>query len=315
MKKKVHFFGDKCVLFLLVSFFSQTLHSQVSFNFGIAEAGITLSPSNFLGDLGGNSGKGGSFLKDNNISNTKLLVGAHFSIYPSEWLGLRLALTHGTIAGDDALIKSNGGLEEARKARNQSFKSKIDEGIIAAELFPTVFLEENATERVHKIRPYVLIGIGVFHFNPQGIDPVSGEWLYLKQLHTEGEGFPEYPDRKNYKLTQVNIPAGLGIKYFFNEKVSVSIEFIQRKTFTDYLDDVSTTYIDKDLFYKNLPLATAIISNRMYDKSAGFANRNAGDQRGSSKNKDSYYSTGIKFSFRLGSTSDRNYLRCPVIRL
>lgn len=316
MKKKVYFFGYRYVLLVLASFFSHTLYSQVSFNFGIAEAGVSLSPSNFLGDLGGNPGKGGAFLKDNNISNTKLLIGGHFSVYPSEWIGIRLSLTHGTIAGDDALIKAQGGLEEARKARNQSFKSKINEVVLVTELYPTVFLEEDATELAHKIRPYVLLGVGVFHFNPQGKDPVNGDWINLKELHTEGEGFPEYPERKNYKLTQINIPLGIGIKYYLNDKVSVSAEFILRKTFTDYLDDVSTTYIDNNLFYKNLPLNTAIVANRMYDKSVGFANRNAGDKRGSSDNKDSYYSTGIKFSFRLGSSvSDGNYLRCPKIRL
>ncbi|MEJ7768678.1 MAG: DUF6089 family protein [Chitinophagaceae bacterium] len=316
MMKKFYFLVDRCVFILLICFLTKSSYGQVSFNFGMSEAGITISPSNFLGDLGGNAGRGGPFLKDNNISNTKLLVGAHFSVAPNEWLGFRFAFTHGTIAGDDALIQSHGGLEEARKARNQSFKSKINEAIIAAEFYPTVFLEADAYNRFHKIRPYFLIGVGVFNFNPQGQDLVTGKWFNLKDLHTEGQGFPEYPDRKEYKLIQLNIPMGIGVKYYLNDKVSISLEFIHRKTFTDYIDDVSTTYIDKDLFYKNLPLATAIISNRMYDKSVGFANRNAGEKRGEPTNNDAFYSTGIKFSFRLGDDAfNRNSMRCPVIRL
>lgn len=317
MKKKLHFSGNRCVLFLLVFFFSQTSISQISLNFGVLEAGVTFSPSNFLGDLGGTYGKGEPFLKDNNVSNTKLLIGAHFSAYPTDWLGFRLAVTHGTIAGDDAIIKGKGGLEEARKARNQNFKSKINEAFIAAEFYPSVFMEHDATQVFNKIRPYGLIGIGLFHFDPKGQDPLTGEWINLKSLHTEGQGFPEYPERKDYKLTQLNIPMGVGIKYFANETVSLSLEVVHRKTFSDYIDDVSTDYIDKDLFYKNLPLNTAIIANRMYDKSTNAANRNGGDKRGTSSNMDAYYSAGFKLSYRISGSSSGNYRSstlCPVIR-
>ena len=313
MKKKLHFFGNKCVLFLLV-FYSFTSYGQS--NLGPAEAGFTIAPCNILGDLGGNHGKGSGFVKDNNIAMTKLMVGAHVSVNPLDWLGLRFEVSHGSLAADDAAIESKGGLEEARKARNQNFKTQLTEGYVAAEIYPTVLLEQDPSEKLHKLRPFFLLGAGVFHFNPQGQDPVTGNWVYLQALHTEGEGFPEYPDRKEYKLTQLNIPIGFGFKYFVTEDFALSLEVVQRKTFTDYIDDVSTNYIDKDLFYKYLPLNTAIISNRMYDKSVGFANRNAGEKRGTSTNNDSYYSAGFKLSFRLGSSDNsfRNSTRCPVIR-
>lgn len=300
-----------CALFLLL--IVQAGYSQLSFHAGNYEAGISVSPSNFLGDLGGTSGKGGAFLKDNNLSNTKILVGAHLTLYPTSWSGIRLAVTYGSIAGDDALIKGSGGEEESRKARNLDFKSKISEAYIAVEFFPTVFLENDASDVFHKIRPYMLIGAGVFHFDPQGKDPATGKWVSLKELHTEGEGFAEYPYRKNYKLTQVNIPMGVGLKYFLNSEVSLSVEFLTRKTFTDYIDDVSGIYIDKDLFYKYLPLDKAILANRMYDKSVSPANRNAGEVRGNNKNMDAYYSTGLKLSFMLGNDRfNTRYTRCPV---
>ena len=106
------------------------------------------------------------------------------------------------------------------------------------------------------------------------------------------------------------------MKYFLNDNVSISTEIIHRKTFTDYIDDVSKDYIDKNLFYQNLPLNTAIIAARMYDKSVGVTNRNAGDKRGTPGNMDAYYSAGIKLSFRLGGGNDgyRSSTRCPVIR-
>ncbi len=298
-------------MFLTGLFFFQSAFSQFSFKYGILETGFTLSPSNLLGDLGGNAGKGGTLLKDNNLSNTKLFVGGHLSIFPTEWYALRFAVNCGTIAGDDALIKGKGGEEEARLARNLNFKSTIYEALAAVEFYPTVFLENDETDHLHKIRPYLIAGAGVFHFNPLGHDQVTGEWVNLKQLHTEGEGFAEYSGRKDYKLTQLNIPLCIGIKYFLSETISVSGEMLLRKTFTDYLDDVSTTYIDKDLFYKHLPLERAIVAVRMYDKSASSANRNAGEIRGKSSNMDSYYSAGLKISFQLGGGSDLKYMRCP----
>lgn len=316
MKRKLPFHGNRCILLILVLLHSLSSFSQFSLRINTIEAGINISPSNFLGDLGGNYGKGGPFLKDNNISNTKILAGGHVTIYPNELFGVRLAFTYGIIAGDDANIKARGGLEEARKARNQNFKSRIAEVYVAAEFYPTVLLEQDPTDVFHQIRPYVVVGAGVFHFNPLGSDPATNEWVHLKPLHTEGQGFPEYPDRKEYKLTQFNIPMGIGIKYFISEDVNLGIEMINRKTFTDYLDDVSTTYIDNNLFYKNMPLNTAVLADRMHDKTAGSQNRSGESKRGTSTNMDSYYSGGIKLSFRIGGDGNkRNSMKCPKVWL
>jgi hypothetical protein len=221
------------------------------------------------------------------------------------------------ISGDDAVINGKGGLEEARLIRNLNFKSKIKEVLFAAEVFPLVILEDDPTDTWHKIRPYGVIGIGVFNFNPMGQDPSNGNWVYLKDLHTEGQGFPEYPDRKEYKLTTVNVPMGFGAKYFASDNMSISMEVVHRVTFTDYVDDVSTTYIDRNLFYARLPLNQAILADRLSDKSAASVNRNSGDKRGTATNNDGYYSVGLKVSFRLGGNGDnsfRNSTRCPVMR-
>ena len=201
MKKFLHSFRGTCVFALLSIFFSSTATAQ-----SVIEAGVTLAPSNFLGDLGGNLGKGTGFVKDNNFSMTKVFFGAHVTVSPKEWYGVRFAANIGKLEGDDAIIKSKGGLEEGRKMRNQNFKSSLLEAFVAAEVFPTVFFEEDPSDVYHKLRPYGLIGVGVFHFNPKGLDPATGQWVNLKELHTEGQGFKEYPDRPEYKLVQMNIP-------------------------------------------------------------------------------------------------------------
>jgi len=284
------------------------------------EAGITVGPSNFLGDLGGRMGRGTTFLKDNNIPLTKLMVGGFLAYQPNEWFAVRLAGSLGTLEGDDAIIKEKGGLEEARKVRNSNFRSKLAEGLLMAEIYPTVFLEYDQTDIFHKLRPYVAIGVGVFHFNPQGTDPLNGQWVNLNTLHTEGQGFAEYPDRKDYKLTQMNIPMGFGVKYFLSETVNLSLEIIHRKTSTDYIDDVSTTYIDPALFYNYLPLPQAQLAERMANKtgtnpSAATSVYFPGDKRGTPTQNDAYYSAQFKLGIRLGGSSDRSFRNstsCPI---
>jgi len=316
MKKFLHSLGGTCVIIILSQLFSVACQAQQSEG-PFTEVGFVVGPSNFLGDLGGNVGKGTTFLKDNNFPQTKVMFGGHLSFYPRDWYGFRFDINFGSLSGDDAAIKGKGGLEEARRVRNLSFKTSLFETFVGAEVYPTVFLEEDPADVFHKIRPYGVIGVGMFHFNPQAIDPATGQWVYLKPLHTEGEGFKEYPDRKDYSLWQMNIPMGVGIKYWLSDNFSLGLEVVHRITFTDYLDDVSTTYVDPQTFYNNLPLSQAVVAARMADKRANSGSNvtGPGDQRGNSKNNDSYYSFGFKLGFRLGA-GDRwgNSTRCPVIR-
>lgn len=315
MKQDIHSFTRKCCAvsllstLLFVKAFSQTTENTAHY-----EVGITIGPSNFLGDLGGNQGRGTPFIKDNNIQMTKLTFGAFVSYHPSELLAFRFGLNTGSLEGDDAIIKPKGGLEEARKARNSNFKSKIIEGLLMAEVYPTTVLEYDQTDYYHKFRPYITGGIGAFHFNPMGKDPLTGDWVALRPLHTEGEGLPEYPARKEYKLTQLNIPLGIGVKYFISDNVNLSFEVIHRKTFTDYIDDVSTTYVDPSIFYAHMPLAQAQLAERMANKSGpvGSPHYLPGSKRGTPTNKDSYYTAGFKLGVRLGGDHLRNSTSCPV---
>ena len=60
------------------------------------------------------------------------------------------------------------------------------------------------------VSPYILAGIGYFHFNPQA--NLNDNYVDLQPLHTEGQGFAEYPNVKEYKLSQINFPVGIGSK-------------------------------------------------------------------------------------------------------
>lgn len=316
MKQHLRFsVGKRWVLSLACLCGSLTSFSQYGEKSSSWEIGITLGPSNFLGDLGGNKGKGTTFLKDNNFPTTTLTYGAYVAYQPTEWLGFRLAGNIGRLEGDDAIIKGKGGYEEARKMRNLNFRSKLTEVLLLAEFYPTVFLEADPSDVWHRLRPYAVAGIGMFKFNPQGQDPKTGNWVDLQPLRTEGQGMLEYPDRKPYKLTQMNVPLGIGVKYFLNDKISVSAEVIHRQTFTDYIDDVSTNYIDPKLFFNySKNVAEAQLASRMANKSLpGQTYHAPGRQRGNSGRNDAYYTFGIKLGIRLGRSENfDNSTRCPI---
>lgn len=271
------------------------------------ETGFNFGPTFFLGDLGGHRGSGSTFIKDLNFPLTKFMKGFFVSVYPNDWLGFRVsgALTY--LEGDDKIIVTHGGVETVRKDRNLDFKSNLTEVYTAIEFYPIMLLMSKHEDYLPKFRPYLFGGIGIFHFNPQGsLTDANGNvtWHYLHPLHTEGEGFSEYPNRPNYSLTQFNIPMGGGFKYSVSDHIDLGLELIYRKTFTDYIDDVSTTYIDPNLFYKYLSPADADIAVQINNKSLGNPALTApGMERGNAKNNDTYFS----FAFRLGIKLNPKY--------
>ena len=288
------------------------------------EAGLNFGPTFFLGDLGGHRGKGSAFLKDLNLEVTQLMKGAFVSVYPNHWLGLRVAGQYTYVAGRDNLVKTEGEDEMYRKARDLDFKSNMWEVYGAIEIYPTMLFRKY-DDYDPRLKPYGFIGAGLFHFNPKGsISDANGNktWHELQPLRTEGQGMAEYPNSKPYKLTQMNIPMGMGIKYDVSEKVTMGTELLYRKTFTDYIDDVSTTYIDPDYFDVYLSPSQAAIARKIHDKTISAINPSAnnrispGDQRGNSKNNDAYFSFVVKLGIKMGygNSSDKRMARqtrCP----
>jgi len=319
MKPSLHRFMGKSALLLILCFSLSCSSYSQAFLFGNGkikwEVGLNFGPSFFLGDLGGNSGKGTNTLKDLNMEFTKLMKGVFVTAYPTKWAGIRLAANLTYLEGDDAIITSTGINELYRKQRNLDFKTNVWEGYLALELFPTMLFANGEYEP--RLRPYVMGGVGVFHFNPQGSLTDAGgnkSWYYLQPLRTEGQGMPEYPYSKPYKLTQMNIPFGGGIKYYASERINISMELLYRKTFTDYIDDVSKKYIDPVNFSKYLPADQATIAYRISDKNIpiifpGMGRFPEGNQRGDNKDGDTYFSIVLKAGFRLGPIYENSFAR------
>jgi hypothetical protein len=309
-------------LFILSSFSS--FSQSISFKDGKFEAGLGFGPSFFLGDLGGASGTGKTFIKDLDLPLTKTAKGLYVNIYPAEWLGLRLAVNYSFLEGSDDQVNLAGGREYSRWRRNQYFQSDILESYLGIEIYPTVWLEKYGGLK-GKLRPYGIMGIGAFYFNPKGYyypDPNNQnvkQLVELKPLRLEGQGMAEYPNRKDYKLTQLEIPIGSGIKYYIKEHIYIGIEILHRKTFTDYIDNVSTQYIDPIYFQKYLKPADVPVALQLYNREP-FRNISRpiiGRQRGDPKQMDSFFSTILRFGWRInGNNSPRakalRQAKCPV---
>lgn len=326
MKRRLHTYFILTLLCFLLSVKSFSQHFMFQTGKVNWEAGINVGPSFFLGDLGGHMGKGTRFVKDLNFNFTNLMKGAFITAYPANWLGFRFSAQVGTLEGDDAIINTKGVDELWRKQRNLDFRTKIQEAYVGLEIFPFTFLHR-FDEYQPRLRFYGVIGLGVFHFNPQGslTDPAGNKtWYYLHPLRTEGQGMKEYPDIKPYSLTQLNIPMALGLKYFVSDRFTLSGEFLYRKSFTDYIDDVSKFYIDPNHFSNYMSSQDAAVARQISDKMYGIVTPGVtryapGTMRGNPRQDDAYFSLLLKFGVQLGEVyenmSDRNAARktrCPA---
>ena len=284
---------------------------------GKFEIGLGIGPMLFLGDLGGGIGKGTYFVKDVNFPVVKLQKGLFINYYPQEWIGFRIAANHGMLEGADSLIKEKGGAESYRYNRNLHFRSQLLEAYAAVEIYPTVFFEEYDGLQ-GKVRPYGVVGIGMAKFKPQTqyYSPNgTSRWVDLEPLQIEGQGMAEFPDRPRYSLTTMEMPLGAGVKWYVKENMYIGIEILHRKTFTDYMDDLSQDYIDPALYDKYLTPENATIAKQVQDRKLNPTFSSAptfvGEQRGNPKNNDSFFSSILRFGWRLFDNSDASGMGCP----
>ncbi len=271
----------------------------------VYEIGGSLGAMNAMTDLGGRKGPGKKSVKDFNLKNTEFCGGLFFSVMYKNAIGVRLEGTFGSVKAYDSILKNVAASTSGRYERNLSFRSSISEVVAVGEFHPfEIFGNYNDEHYPPSVSPYLLAGVGYFHFNPQTM--LNGNYVDLQPLHTEGQGFAEYPNVKEYKLNQINFPLGVGARYDITPIVNVRAEFMYRILTTDYLDDVSGRYIDPGVFGKYLSgtqLNEAILLNDRHKPGAVTAHPDG--IRGNPKNNDSY----ITFSIKLGLTLGRDRVR------
>ncbi len=219
----------------------------------------------------------------------KFAFGGFYRHNFNDHFSTKLCFLYGNVEGNDALSANAEQIQ-----RNLSFKSVVAEfsGQIEINFLPFV-----AGDTKTRFTPYIFGGFGIFKFNPKayvdagdytinGINyTVANSGYYaLMPLGTEGQGTTGYPDRKKYSLTSFAIPFGIGFKFNIANGVGFGLEWGMRPTFTDYLDDVSTTYAEPIVLRSEYTDVAAVLS----DRSIASAESNVGRQRGNSTNKDWY---------------------------
>jgi hypothetical protein len=167
------------------------------------------------------------------------------------------------------------------------------------------FLPYQSGNPLYTWTPFVYTGISIFSFNPQA-ENINGEWVDLQELGTEGQGTTtEFNGntRSKYSLIQFAVPIGGGLKIAINENFNIVLEYGARKTFTDYLDDVSTTYAGPNI-NGSWPVEMSDLAQQMSDPNGTHVKD---EQRGNPDKKDWYSFAGITLSFKLNNNTKDCY--------
>lgn len=225
--------------------------------------------------------------------------GAYYEI-SDQWM-IRANFVSGKVKAHDKLSSNN-------QSRNLSFSSPITEFHIGAE-YDLLNINE------HRATPYAFLSLGMFSFNPSAIN-ADGNKIFLQPLGTEGQGF--YKGRKKYSLTQIAIPFGGGVKLTMSDNAYLRIEAGLRYLMTDYLDDVSSTIVDRATLLANNGLLAVEMAYRGAELKPTALYPAEGSIRGNPKVKDFYYLMGISVSYRLPSASGystkklKGNVGCPI---
>lgn len=252
------------------------------------EFGIGLGAGHYFGDLNTRA----------RLNRAKLAASAFFRKNFGNYIAARVGVSFAQLGYSDIYNSHN----KYMSSRNLSFNSKVWELTLQGDFN---FFRFMPGEPQYNFTPYITFGAGVFSYDPYAY--LRGEKVFLRPLGTEGQGSSLYPDRKQYSSMGVSIPFGGGIKYSLNERVNIAFEVLHRFTNTDYLDDVSKTYVDPAAFPANPDGSqsnAALLSDRSYE--VGTPIGIPGRQRGNSKQKDQFVTAMFHVTFNLQS------YKCPT---
>jgi hypothetical protein len=266
----------KIYALLLVVIFTSNVDAQWLWDYG-----VNMGVSNYLGDIGGGAGTRKNFVADMKLSKTRWNFGGFIRYKWRPKLSLKLALDQLRLEGDDKLSAN-----PARRARNFNFRNDVWDLGFTGEYF---FFEDNDLGNTYRyrngFRAYVFGGIGGLYTDPKTL--YNGEWVKLQPYATEGV---------TYRKIVANIPMGIGFYFTFNKKNRLGFELNYRKTFTDYLDDISGNYPADpgNAYERGLILRTPELNN---PNGAAEQSHSWGQKRGEPKYKDSYIGMNFSYSY------------------
>jgi hypothetical protein len=288
----------KVVLVFLLILLSELSFSQFSSNFNSSnnwsmnkkEIFFVFGATQFLGDLGGRDQIGNqNSIIDLDWPATRYNIGLGYRYRFHPMFATSTHLNAGMVSGDDSNTD-----EIVRRSRNLSFRSPIVE--LSQRLDIIIWANEKVGTRykIKKLRGarrkadqiYLFSGIGGLFFNPQM--RIGGQWTNLRPLRTEGQGLPGGKDE--YSRITLTIPSGIGFKVGMGRFWRIGMEFSYHKTFTDYIDDVSTEYYDPNILLNQVGPEAQYASNPAIENHSWFA---PGQQRGNPEDNDAYFLANI----------------------
>lgn len=240
------------------------------------EIGLSVGTSYYLGEInrqhfGGRLNVGGGIFFRNNFSR--------------RW-GMKLAVQYGKIEAFD---------EDSDDAwqvnRNLQFQNQIIEGSAQVELN---YRDYQIGSKEDFWTPYLFIGLGYYSMNPKA--DYNGTLYELQPLGTEGQGTTAGDER--YKLSGVSIPMGIGFKVNVYGIIALNLEWGMRRTFTDYLDDVSTNYASPAVLEDENGAIALLLADRSLQQEGAFGD-NDGLKRGDPGLKDMYSFVNFTIAIRI----------------
>lgn len=259
-----------CIIFYVTSLQAQIFYRK-------SEFGLAAGTSNYYGDL--NTGL--------DVHSARYSAALFYKYNVTPYIALKLGAAFAHIEGDDKFSSNY-----FQQTRNLRFKNNLAEIAIGTELH---FFSYKIGDFENRFTPYVSLGAALFFHNPY--TTYEGKNYFLRPLGTEGQNYEAYKDRK-YQTHSFAFPVGIGTKFWVAHGITFYVELLHRFTLTDYLDDVSTTYVGIDKFQDNTPSPYPIPAAVLQDRSTNQIGT-VGKQRGISTTKDQYTTFQIGLSFRL----------------
>lgn len=279
------------IVILLIVSSTSTVNAQWESIRQEGEIGFSLGAAHYFGDLN-TRGK---------VNRPKPVIGVFFRKQFGNYVGLRVGAHFAQLGYSDIYNTKN----EYQRRRNLSFNSNIFELALQGDFNFFKFVPGDPD---HSFTPYVTLGVGIFSYDPYAF--LGGQKYFLRTLGTEGQGSAAVsPARTPYTTMAFSIPFGVGVKYALNDRMNIGFEIAHRFTTTDYIDDVSQTYVGADKFPllpDGNPSPAQLLQDRSYE--TGEIIGIAGRQRGYAKQKDQFIFAELTFSFNLTS------YRCPTAK-
>jgi len=220
----------------------------------------------------------GELANDGDYLQAKPNLNVGLQMYLSRRIGVRADVTWFQLSGADS--KSN---EAGRIPRNLSFSSNNFE--LSAVGMINLYPQGRSFYQRPAFNLYGFAGIGLCYFNPT--TQYQGKTYALAPLQTELVAYS--------RVTPV-IPMGGGARFKLGPFVNLTFEAGFRKTFTDYLDDVSTVHHDASKFSD--PIAAAL-SDRRGELNPPQALAPEGTKRGNPSTMDAYILYNVKLEYYL----------------